>query len=60
MVKVFAAEPGIASCCLDLEDAIFETEKRDVKGSAAEVIDQDLAFFSFLLIPGQELAKVTY
>src|ERR1700732_1779533 len=43
LVKVLAAEEGVAIGRLDLEDTVADLEDRDVEGAAAEVVDRDRA-----------------
>jgi hypothetical protein len=42
VVKVLTAEVGVTGSREDLEDTVLDREKRDVKGTATEVVDDDL------------------
>lgn len=42
VVKVFTTQSGVAGCREDLEGTLFEREKGYVKGTAAQVVDQNL------------------
>jgi hypothetical protein len=41
LVKVVAAQEGVAVGRFDLKDALAHVQDRDVKGAAAQVIDGD-------------------
>merc|ERR1719187_2588672 len=49
VVEIFSTQMGVASGGLDLEDALFDGQDGDVKGTAAKIEDQDVALCRALL-----------
>ena len=46
VIKVFSAEMSVSSGWLDLENSVFDWENGDIKGSAAEIKDENVALSS--------------
>src|SRR5947208_15067216 len=52
-VKIVAAEEGITARRADLEDSIAHIQNRDIKGTAAQIIDGNHFIFLFIESIGQ-------
>src|SRR5262245_7159798 len=48
VVKVFAAQMGVTGRRLNLENAVFDRQNRNVKRAAAQIEDQHVSFTSTL------------
>uniref|UniRef100_K3X9R0 Uncharacterized protein n=1 Tax=Globisporangium ultimum (strain ATCC 200006 / CBS 805.95 / DAOM BR144) TaxID=431595 RepID=K3X9R0_GLOUD len=57
IVKVFAAQVGIAGRGLDFEDAFFDREQRHIERAAAKVKDQDIVLAALLVQPVRDRGR---
>jgi len=50
IVEIFSSQVGVSIGSLDLENSIFDTEERHIKGATTEIKNEDISFALILLV----------